>query len=281
MRFFPVFFDNSRAKNAEKRSGKKERFVFFRRIMKRARFSEKRKCARGRSMKLSELFDRCLNIRYTHVANSADYATERKKETLYIYFECSDGITDWVNNFDFPAKPYKRMGRTVWFAHRGFLKVWKSIEGHVRKDLLDRSVKKIVIVGYSHGAAVAALCHEYVWFNRPDLRHILEGYGFGCPRVFWGIRSEKTNGRWENFTVIRNINDIVTHLPPVLFGFSHVGKLLKIGTRKKYSCVDAHRPENIATELRIYEWNLQRGDRGKNLKKCELTRQAAREKAGE
>lgn len=204
-------------------------------------------------MKLSYLFDRCVNIEYTHVENSADYALERIGDTLYIYFESSNGVTDWLNNFDFPAKPYKRMGKTVWFAHRGFLKVWKSVERHAASALLDRTVRKIVVVGYSHGAAVAAFCHEYIWFNRPELRDRLEGYGFGCPRIFWGIQTKSIKRRWENFTVVRNINDIVTHLPPAVFGFSHVGKLLKIGKRKKYSSVDAHRPNNIAEELKIYE----------------------------
>ncbi len=204
-------------------------------------------------MKLSTLFKRCINIKYTQVENTADYATERIGHTLYIYFQASDGKEDWKNNLDFPAKPYKRMQKTVWLAHRGFLKVWKSIEPYISKNIMNKSIKKTVIVGYSHGAAIAALCHEYVWFNRPDLRNTLEGYGFGCPRVFWGIRSEGTNKRWENFQVVRNIDDIVTHLPPAVFGFRHVGKTLEVGERGKYSPIDAHRPENILTELYDYE----------------------------
>lgn len=204
-------------------------------------------------LKLSDLFSRCLSIRYTHAENSADYALEREGNTLYIYFQWSNGATDWLNNLDFPAKPYKRMGRVVWFAHRGFLRVWKSIEAHIAPVIADKSIKEITIIGYSHGAAIAVLCHEYVWFNRPDLRNRLCGYGFGCPRVFWGLHTKNLNRRWKNFTVIRNTDDIVTHLPPVLFGFSHVGSMIKIGEKKKYSRVDAHRPENILAELERYE----------------------------
>lgn len=207
-------------------------------------------------MKLSTLFERCVNKAYTQVENEADYALERIGSTLYIFFECSDGATDWKNNFDFPAKPYKRMGTTIWFAHRGFLKVWKTIEDYIADSIKDESVKKIVIVGYSHGAAIAALCHEYVWYNRPDLRDTLEGYGFGCPRVFWGFRTKKLRQRWERFKVIRNINDIVTHVPPAIFGFSHIGKMIEIGERGKYNMIDAHRPENILAELHNYETML-------------------------
>lgn len=204
-------------------------------------------------MTLLEMFKRCLTIKYTTVENSGDYALERVGDTLYIYFEWSDGATDWWSNFNFIAKPYKRMGCGMWFAHRGFLKVWKSIEQYIANDIKDDTVKKIVIVGYSHGAAVAMLCHEYVWYNRPDLRDKIEGYGFGCPRVFWGIKTKKLKARWERFTVVKNIDDLVTHAPPFLFGFSHIGNMLKIGKRWKYSTVDAHRSGNIIAELEFLE----------------------------
>ena len=97
------------------------------------------------------------------------------------------------------------------------------------------------------------LCHEYVWFRRPDLRETLEGYGFGCPRVFWGLRTWELMRRWERFRVIRNVDDIVTHLPPVWLGYSHVGSLLEIGERGKYTAIDAHRPQNILAELKAAE----------------------------
>ncbi len=200
-------------------------------------------------MKLSTLFQRCMNIPYIHVENGADYAVERIGTVLYLYFSHSDGATDWKNNLSFPAKPYRRMGKTVWFAHRGFLGVWESIKPYVSGDIADPAIRKIVSVGYSHGAAVAALCHEYAWFHRPDLREVSEGYGFGCPRVLWGLDGAALRERWANFLVIRNIDDVVTHLPPALLGFSHVGTMLTIGEKGNYSAIDAHRPENILTEL--------------------------------
>ena len=200
-------------------------------------------------MKLSKLFKRCLDIKYIHVENAGDYALDYKCGTLYIYFQHSSGIEDWKNNIDFPAKPYERMGKNVWFAHRGFLKVWKSMEPHLERYVKDRRYKNIITVGYSHGAALAALCHEYVWFNRPDLRGTLEGYGFGSPRVLWGLPSLPYKYRWERFCVIRNIDDLVTHLPPAAFGYFHVGKVREVGERDKYSSIDAHRPESYIREL--------------------------------
>ncbi len=199
-------------------------------------------------MQLSQLFRRCVERTYVHVENAADYALDRVGGTLYIYLQASDGLTDWKNNLDFPARPY-RSGGKPWWAHRGFVRVWKSVEEHIKKDVLDSTVKQVVVVGYSHGAALAVLCHEYVWYNRPDLRDTLEGYGFGCPRVFWGVRRPSLLRRWERFLVVRNVDDVVTHVPPAFLGFSHVGSLLEIGARGLYSPVDAHRPENILAEL--------------------------------
>ncbi|MBQ8208868.1 MAG: lipase family protein [Clostridia bacterium] len=177
---------------------------------------------------------------------------------MYIFFEHSDGTDDWKNNLDFPAKAYKRMGKTIWFAHRGFIKVWKELEPIIENAIADHNIKKIIITGYSHGAAIALLCHEYIWFNRPDLRDSTEGYGFGCPRVFWGPKTDALKRRFEKFTVIRNIDDIVTHLPPFIFGYSHVGKMLEIGKKGKYTPVEAHYAKNIQKELLLYEGIQQR-----------------------
>lgn len=204
-------------------------------------------------MQLSELFAKCLKISYEKIGVSANYAVERKGNELYLYFEDSDGKTDWKNNLDFPAKAYKRMGKTVWFAHRGFLKVWKEIEPALAEEIAAEHVKKIVIAGYSHGGALAMLCHEYAWYHRPDLREQIEGYGFGAPRVFWGVKTKSLKARWSRFTVVKNINDLVTRLPPAALGYSHVGTLVKIGERGKYTAVEAHLPQNIAAELKAYE----------------------------
>lgn len=203
-------------------------------------------------MNLYQLFNECINMPYLAAGCCANYALRREINTLYIFFEKSVGKADWRSNFDFPAKAYK-----TWFAHRGFLAVWKEIEPMLKDYIADRTIKKIIITGYSHGAAVAVLCHEYVWYNRPDLRDRLEGYGFGCPRVFWGIQTADIKQRFEKFTVIRNIDDIVTHVPPFLLGYTHVGKMLEIGKKGKYSPIDAHREENILKELRLYESNKQ------------------------
>lgn len=211
---------------------------------------------------LSDFMQMCLNASYHHVENGGDYAIRREGSTAYLLFQWSNGKEDWKNNFDFFAKPYKDM-QVTWRCHRGFLRVWKSIEPYVQKTVLDKRVKHFVIIGYSHGAAIAALAHEYVWFNRPDLHSDvtgslfnIEGFGFGCPRVFFGRMKKELRKRWSTFLPIRNLNDIVTHVPPTLFGFRHVSPVLTVGHKQwnyakhsKLSCVNAHYPDNYITSL--------------------------------
>ena len=210
-------------------------------------------------MTLSKLFSRCVNRDYIRTSYSADYAFDLIGNHLIIYFQDSDGIVDWVRNLDFPAAAYKRDGKTVWYAHRGFLKVWKTLVPRMMPLIFDTNVEQITVVGYSHGAALAVFCHEYVWYHRPDLRNTLTGYGFGCPRVIWGTISKEFSERWNRFTVIRNREDFVTHVPPSVFGYRHVGDLLEIGEKGKYSSINAHRPENIRRELRIFEARAYKG----------------------
>ena len=180
-------------------------------------------------IELYQAMKKCLSTVYTHVENGGDFAVQREGNVLKLFFEWSDGKEDWKNNFDFPAKPYRHM-KHLWFCHRGFLKVWKSIEPHLAEEISRSEINKIEIVGYSHGAAIGLLCYEYCIFNRPECD--VQGVGFGCPRVFWGFVPKKVKERFKNYKVVRNGNDIVTHVPPVLFGFRHISEKVKIGESK-------------------------------------------------
>ena len=197
---------------------------------------------------LYHLFDRCLTRAYQETQNAASWAFDRDGNALYLWFQHSNGITDWLNNFRATAVPYREMS-PPWRCHKGFLSVFKAILPQLQARIMDPSLSRICIVGYSHGAALAVLCHEYVWYHRPDLRKSLRGYGFGCPRVLYGCVPEELAPRWKDFYVIRNLDDIVTHLPPRVTGYCHVGNLITIGSPEKYSPADAHRPESYLAEL--------------------------------
>ena len=197
---------------------------------------------------LTEYFKSVLSAEYTHLEEETASFAYRYKEGLvkglHIYFEWSNGATDWKNNFDFPAKPYRDM-EDKWYAHRGFLRVWKVIEPHLKEAIMNPDIRYIHIYGYSHGAAIALLCHEYCKYHRPDIN--VYGYGFGAPRVIWGIPNKRVRERFKGFTVIRNKKDIVTHLPPAIFGFRHY-RVKTIGDGH-YNSIIAHHPEAYLAEL--------------------------------
>lgn len=193
-------------------------------------------------------FEKCLELEpeYIHVDNDASfYVRKGKYGKVYIYFEWSNGATDWKNNFDFPAKPYRKMG-DVWFCHRGFLKVWKTIEPCIAGYILAPSTNEIEIVGYSHGGAIAQLCYEYVRFHRPDIP--VTGIGYGAPRVVWGPVKKAVKDRFAGFLVVKNGRDVVTTLPPKWLGFRHFGSVLHVNLGSK-GPIDDHRPENYREML--------------------------------
>lgn len=208
-----------------------------------------------------ELYRECLSVDYINVGLNVNYAISREGNTLKIFFEWSDGVVDWINNFRFRAKPYSDM-KPGWKCHAGFLFCWEQVKELIGKEIRDLTITDIIIVGYSHGAALATLCHEYCVFNRPDIFDNIRGYGFGCPRVYGRWTMPKIlKRRWKNFTPIRKDNDIVTHLPPKLFGYRHVNKVLVIGSRKDDGPIDSHRQDRYLRELRKYEqekWRLKR-----------------------
>lgn len=229
--------------------------------------------------KIDELFETCAyNVTYESTGNNVNYAFVEDGETLYIYFQGSSSISDWLRNFWFFKRPYKEM-KIPYYVHGGFLSAWKEVEDIViRKitemrssaiirtwyndtdfiDRVDYKFKKIIIVGYSHGGALSGLCHECVWYNRPDIRDNIFGFGFESPRFYCGLSVKKElRERWSNYTVIRNHNDIVTHCPPKVFCFAHVGTLLhlKETSMKNYRkphFIGAHYPDAVLESLKDY-----------------------------
>jgi hypothetical protein len=215
----------------------------------------------------SSLFITCNYAQYQRAGDDVNYAFIEEKDTLYIYFQGSNSITDWVRNFWFFKKPYKDM-ETPYYVHGGFLAAWKEVEdiiiNKITETLPDSSEykwKRIVTIGYSHGGALSGLCHECVWFHRPDIRDNIFGIGFESPRFYHGFHVKKQlKERWENYIIVRNHNDIVTHCPFLTMCFCHVGQILNVGegSMKDYvkpHCVGAHYPARVYESLVKWEVN--------------------------
>lgn len=224
-------------------------------------------------MKLLKLFRNCAyDVKYETAGNDVNYAFVEEgndiSKTLYIYFQGSSSTTDWIRNFLFKKRPYKDM-KIPYRVHRGFLKAWKEVEDIIINKIKEEDYigpysfyryQKIIVVGYSHGGALAAFCHECVWFHRPDLRENgLYGYGFEAPKIYgWFKVKDSLRERWKNFVIIKTNNDIVTRCPPSVLGYCHVGKILqaegdiKLTPQKWYipNCIKSHYPQVVEDALK-------------------------------
>lgn len=181
--------------------------------------------------------------------DDVDFAFEEREDVLFIFFQGSSQTTDWLRNFMFAKKPYKGMD-IPYRVHRGFLEAWKKVEDIVIEKINSKEWKKIIVSGYSHGAALAAFCHECCWYHSKEKKTKVIGFGFEAPRIYAGFKVKKELlERWSNFYVIRNDKDIVTHCPPYLFGYTHVGNIVHIGRYHQYGIIKSHFQQNIRQSL--------------------------------
>lgn len=222
---------------------------------------------------LEGLFHTCNMIDYETVGDDVSYRFVEAGDSLTIYFQGSNSITDWIRNFLFKKRPYKDM-EIPYRVHRGFLAAWKEVEDTVIAKVTETTPilttagkeencvrvfkwKSVVVVGYSHGGALSGLCHECVWYHRPDLRGGgLFGVGFESPRFFGGFRvPEKLRERWADYFVVKTNEDIVTHCPPWVLGYRHVGTVLgakgdtSLVKNRLPKCVKSHYPQTVEDGL--------------------------------
>ncbi|MDR1668528.1 MAG: lipase family protein [Oscillospiraceae bacterium] len=153
----------------------------------------------------------------------------RDGDTLWITFRGSDSYLDWKHNLMFWRKriPYDNTESKI-RVHTGFLDDYKTpgVRDVILKEVSE-DIHFIKITGHSLGAALAVLCAVDVQYNRPDAD--IEVILFGCPRVGNKAFALSYNRRVDKTVRVENGNDIVTKVPPALFGFRHVGAKLRVG----------------------------------------------------
>lgn len=196
---------------------------------------------------LFELFHKCAyEIKYDTIGDSVNFKFIRNDDTLYIYFQGSNSITDWVENFMFTQKVYKEFR-----VHKGFYRAYSQVRDLMLDVIYNGNYKNIIVVGYSHGGALCQLAHEDIVYHFPQLN--VHSYAFESPRCL--KVSKKYRERWKNLTVIRNGCDIVTHCPPKIFGYTDLGTMIKIKGDTKLvenkcpKCIKYHYPQCVEDGL--------------------------------
>lgn len=192
-------------------------------------------------MSLLEKFNVCTAGHWITAGLNVQY----KVVDRILYFQCSHGEEDWKHNFQFAVDVYKD-GYIPFRAHRGFVKMWQSIRHEIEHLDFD------TIVGYSQGSALALFAHEN-FLHRKGYEPMT--YTFGMPRVVW-MPKKILETRFTKLVRVCNPNDIVTHVPPAIIGYRHVGvKLLLEGKATKSKDVkllkwlSGHTPEEYRQRL--------------------------------
>lgn len=165
---------------------------------------------------------------------SIELVYKKEKDTVHILIHGMSSWDDLKYCMDFFVAPYKHM-KHKWYAHRGFVKDYKSIQTFILN--LCKTVKVVNLYGLSRGAAIATLAYEDIRYNFPDLS--INGYGFASPSVIW-MPTKETRKLFENFNNIKVLGDPVTLLPPWWIGFSHVGNKMIFKGKRNYFSMKNH-----------------------------------------
>jgi len=188
---------------------------------------------------MRELFERCLHGPWTTGGLDVQY---RLDDDGTLVFQPTVSQGDWLHNFEAWVKPYKRQPIT-WYAHAGFVKLWKSVRDEVAKYYKD--IHRIA--GYSQGSALAQLAAEDYYFitDKP-----IDTVCFGPPRVFW-LPEKYVLDSQRNTKLVMVDNDLVTHIPFIMWGYLHVGRKIILPGTGLFPSPKAHYPDSYREGIRV------------------------------
>lgn len=168
-----------------------------------------------------------------------------------------DSADSWLGNFAAWCRPYREMRRPFW-VHAGFMAMYRDVREylferveeymennyknhvwHEKTGTLPAPEHKIIVTGYSQGAALATIAHEDLFFRGLDVCSIV----FASPRVFVGAPS----GRFSNLHRINVRGDVVTCIP--FWPYTHVGKHYAVGSRCVFAKIEKHFIGEYLSEL--------------------------------
>ena len=174
--------------------------------------------------------------------------TVTKHGELSLMFRETVGKEGWMSNFRFTRTPYSNMVGSF-KVHTGFLELYKSIREEVLSACEQTSGDTpILLFGYSQGGAVAQIAAEDIQYHMHVENRIPETnvwtYALGAPRVFGWRRPKYAQG----INLLEMAGDIVTWVPPWLFGYRKAGNTYRIPNKFKPG-PDSHGFENYREAL--------------------------------
>lgn len=165
------------------------------------------------------------------IENEDVVAVDNNGQLIFLVLGSND-IMDWIYNFMYRFKvvPYNRDKKDI-KVHKGFYKSYQLVREAIHEYVEENGVKSVIVMGQSHGAAVATLMALDVQYNFP--KTVVGCMTTGSPRVGNKSFVESYNKRVPNTLRFRIGNDPVTTLPFKFMGFSHVSSEIRIGKGTK------------------------------------------------
>lgn len=182
-------------------------------------------------------------------ATDTECFIRKNGNTVLIIFRGTDSVKNWKNNFLFCKKtiPYGNKNTKI-RVHSGFLNSYQSVREQIRNKI-PQGICKILITGHSLGAALGLLCAVDMQYNFKNAD--IEVFAFGCPAVGNKAFVRSYNKRVFKTLRVTNGNDIVTKLPPKIFGYRHAGINIHTGPLSLPFILsfERHRPESYYKSL--------------------------------
>lgn len=186
-------------------------------------------------MKHNELFALIKNKKdWRHCESgklSAEWDIYEEEDIIYILFQETDGMSDWIQNLSFTKRKYGKLK-----FHHGFYELYDLM----RDDIIDYvkgipENKTLVVSGWSQGAAIAQICVQDIYFHTGRKSLLIS---FGTPMAIYGRKTRKAcrESVTEAFEYC-NKSDIVTYQPPFLY-WHHINRV-NVG---KFNIIRLFRP---------------------------------------
>ena len=176
------------------------------------------------------LFEEIKNTIYKKSGDDVDWAVRifKDEKVVRLFFEASTTKRDWINNFNFPIKIYKKQESCLKVA-RGWGNAYKSCNDEIMNLLIavsdDYADYEVQIAGWSYGGAMAVLAAEDFYYRTGKQASV---YTFGAPKPIWGRKCHKyVSSCVKEAKQYAHVNDCVPLCPP-LPGYKMIKKV-KIG----------------------------------------------------
>lgn len=172
-------------------------------------------------MKPWELFNFIKSIKHDEYITSGDNVqwtikVDEVNKIIRLIFEESADKRDWVNNFNFPVKLYKKQESCL-LAARGWGNAYKSCNDEVMRAMelaIDIApYSEFHICGWSYGGAMSLIAAEDFYYRFHKKANV---YTFGAPKPLWGKRTQKYVRSCVNEVhQYAHVNDCVPLCPPL------------------------------------------------------------------